>query len=142
MSEDTPPIKKLLIIGLITICLTVGILCNISETDGLKCVKVIEKSKNIVTLTSYPSSVHDPKSWKIHTGIFINKCPACGQSGVLKAGIKRHDEITCTHCDSDFSVYGNEKWEINRAKLTQCKGNIVAYKFYSNNGKLIKIIRK
>jgi len=47
--------------------------------------------------------------WYHTSGTFLNYCPECGHYGCLEFGIKLYNEITCTHCDADYSVSGKEK---------------------------------
>lgn len=82
--------------------------------------------KKSLTVKMYPSTTGDEKlagGYKPVKKIWKNYCPACGQSGYLRAiGSKGRKyavegEINCTYknCDSDYSgVSGNEKEGRNR----------------------------
>jgi hypothetical protein len=50
---------------------------------------------------------------------FINYCPLCHHYNTLETYVKGVNEITCTHCDADYSYSGRDKHEgYARAWLT------------------------
>lgn len=61
----------------------------------------------IITGSGYSSGVNE--GWYVHHYSFYNYCPHCHHINCLEAGLKRYDEITCTHCDADYSFSGKEK---------------------------------
>lgn len=85
---------------------------------------LILPSSYAVTLTDTYISGYGIASG-IHEGYythfqFENYCPMCGCHGTLQWNPKgtREGEITCSHCDSDYSVSGKEKLHRPRAWLT------------------------
>jgi hypothetical protein len=50
---------------------------------------------------------------------FVNYCPLCHHYNTLETYVKGVNEITCTHCDADYSYSGRDKHEgYARAWLT------------------------
>lgn len=88
---------------------------------------VSQDGKYVMAIGTISSKKDTGKYGDYFRGIFKNKCPHCGKSTLkwdscrsdskcIRGGSKRNfpvppieTEITCEHCDSDFSVKGNEK---------------------------------
>jgi hypothetical protein len=61
----------------------------------------------IITGSGYSSGVNE--GWHVDHYSFYNYCPHCHHINCLEVGLKRQDEITCNHCDADYSFSGKEK---------------------------------
>lgn len=57
------------------------------------------------------------EGWYTHYS-FVNYCPLCDHYNCLERGLKRNDEISCSHCRADYSFSGKDKTYNPRAWLT------------------------
>jgi len=83
------------------ICLYLTILCLLLYLNPVCATEVISGS-------GYTSG-NGEGYWTEYS--FINYCPLCGYSGTLETYVKGVNEITCTHCDADYSYSGRDKHE-------------------------------